>query len=307
MALTLTAIRLLARAHARKPFEGPVLTLGRQGIMATLDQCREAIRSQGVEPSALPAGMPTETNVPAFKTGPYRNFTNDRAMFTLLCGQPAETLDVSDYEDAEHIHDLNHPVPPALANRFGVIIDGGTLEHVFDPAQTLRNMKAMLKPGGRIIHMNPMNNWAEHGYYQLSPTLFHDFYVTNGFEFVECLVIGVGRVSAEGGHDKRAGVWRWTPGRPSAQVTSREMLTTFFEAEKRQERDDHIPQQGEAASGASSSQLGGVSGDGGGLNRLKARVLGTMPGAGMAVLIGKKILRRDLSSKPWGMDYVGRF
>ncbi|WP_324749101.1 hypothetical protein SH591_10675 [Sphingomonas sp. LY54] len=307
MALTLTALRLLARSHAQNPFEGPVLTFGRQAIIATLADCEAAIREAGLEPHPLPPEIPRGPNVPAFQTGPTSAFTNDVCFFWLLCGSRIETLDVSDYEDADHIHDLNRPIPDALKDRFGLVIDGGTMEHVFDVAQVLRNIKALVREGGRVIHMNPMNNWAEHGYYQISPTLYHDFYVTNGFAFSECLVIGVRRGSAEGMYDGRSGAWRWSPERPSAQITSREMLTTFFEAKKVEKVADRIPQQGEAASGASSSQLGGTARAGGGLGRAKARLLETVPSAGWAVLIAKRLLGRDLSSKPWGLEHVGRF
>lgn len=307
MAFTFSAIRLLARSHAKRPFEGPILTLGRQGIFGTLDQCRNVIRSQGLDPHILPQDLVTGPNVPAFKSDLYRNFTNDACVFWMMCGQVPETLDVSDYEDADHIHDLNTPIPDELRGRFSVIIDGGTLEHVFDIPQALRNLKAMLRPGGRIIHLNPTNNWAEHGFYQLSPTLYHDFYAVNGFEMLDCLIVELSPASAEGLFKRRCPVWRWTPDRPSAPIISRNMLSLYFESVKRSEVADRSPQQGECAGGASSSQLGGVKGKPGFLNKARTMALGISPMAGSVVLLGKRLLRRDLSSKPWGMEYVGRF
>jgi hypothetical protein len=308
LALTLSAIRLLARAHKRSPFRGPILTFGRQGVFGTLDQCREAIRSQGVEPRSIPEGMDVRTNVPAFKGSPVsRNFTNDGAVFHMLCGIVPEALDVSDYEGADHIHDLNTPVPEGLRDRFGTVIDVGTLEHVFDAPQTLRNAKAMLATGGRIIHLNPMSNQAEHGFYQLSPTLYHDFYVTNGFRLDECLILGGSAANVESLYVQRAKAWRWRPERPSAAVVSRSILSVWFEATKTSAVPDHVPFQGEGTEGTSSSQLGGVAGGGGAFNRLRERALRMTPAAGRIVWLGKKILRRDLSSEPWGLELVGRF
>jgi SAM-dependent methyltransferase len=307
MALTLTAIRLLARAHAREPFKGPILTLGRQGIIATVAQCEAAIRSQGVRVTPPPAGSDLSPNVPAFQSGPYRGFTNDKGVFGMMCGEIPETLDVSEYEAADHIHDLNEPVPEALKGRFGLIVDGGTLEHVFDVPQALRNIKTMLRPGGRIIHNNPMSNWAEHGYYQFSPTLFHDFYVTNGFELPECLILGYTLTNSESLYSKRAKVWRWNPQRPSAPITSKLMMGSFFEARKTSDCSEHVPQQGEA-SAASSSQLGGIgSTQMGMLNRIRERALELSPATGGLVHLGKRVLRRDLSSQPWGLQYLGKF
>lgn len=307
MALTLSSIRLLARSHARRPFSGPVLTLGRQGVYATLDQVKQALESQGARPHPLPQGTQTETNVPAFRADPTTSdFTNDTCLFGMLCGEPAETLDVSDYEDAEHIQDLNQPIPDALRGRFGVVIDGGTLEHIFDVPQALRNMKAMLRPGGRIIHLNPMNSWAEHGFYQLSPTLYHDFYTTNGFRMDECLIVGTTLANTESLYAQKSPLWRWSPDRPSAAMTSGDMLSIYFEAEKLADVPDHVPQQGEAARGASSSQLGGVTGEATLFSRLRTTALRVSPRAGRYVLLGKQLLKRDLSTKPWGLDYIGR-
>ena len=42
----------------------------------------------------------------------------------------------------------------------------------------------MCELGGEIIHAAPTNNWPNHGFYQLSPTLFHDYYTANGFEVI---------------------------------------------------------------------------------------------------------------------------
>jgi hypothetical protein len=46
---------------------------------------------------------------------------------------------VSPYEGAEIIHDLNRPVPDKLKESADFIVDGSTLDNVFDPAMVLRN------------------------------------------------------------------------------------------------------------------------------------------------------------------------
>ena len=78
-------------------------------------------------------------------------------------------LDFSDYEGADLIHDLNRPIPDSLRDRFDLIIDAGTTEHVFDVRQALTNYADMLRVGGRIFHSSPANNRLHHGFYQLSP------------------------------------------------------------------------------------------------------------------------------------------
>jgi topoisomerase-4 subunit A len=63
-------------------------------------------------------------------------------------------LDASKFEGASLIWDLNRPINSELKERFGLVIDGGTLEHVFDVAQAMENVAEMLtrnKAGNSFI------------------------------------------------------------------------------------------------------------------------------------------------------------
>lgn len=103
-------------------------------------------------------------------------------------------VDYSDYEGANIIFDLNSDrMPDDLKNRFDFIVDGGTLEHVFNQAVALKNMSDMVKRGGVIYHLLPCAGWTEHGFYSYSPTFFSDYYVANGWEIEVCDVIGIKR------------------------------------------------------------------------------------------------------------------
>lgn len=77
----------------------------------------------------------------------------------------------------ETIKDLN--LPQELG-RFDLVIDPGTIEHCFNIGQALLNAANAVKVGGRILHLNPMT-MLNHGFYNLNPTLFHDFYGQNGW------------------------------------------------------------------------------------------------------------------------------
>lgn len=307
MALTLTSLRLLSRANNRKPFTGPILTLGRQGIYASLDQCRAAIASQAGKVHPLPAGMDTKATLPAFRHPPYDRFTNDACAFWMMCGQEVEALDVSDHENADYIHDLNLPVPDHLRGRFGTIIDGGTLEHVFDIAQALRNIKAMLAPGGRVFHINPVGNWGEHGYYQFSPSLYHDYYDCNGFAMRECLLTAVSASDVDRLYSRRSPVWEWTPTRPSAPIVSGQLLSLHFEAAKEFEAGDRAPQQGGTNGEARNSRTGGTSPPEGQLQRMRARLQTISPSFGALAIPARRLIGRDLTRSPWGLRYLGKY
>src|SRR5205823_187017 len=49
------------------------------------------------------------------------------------------SLDASSYEQASEVVDFNAPAPDRLKNRFTAVLDGGTLEHVFNFPQAVRN------------------------------------------------------------------------------------------------------------------------------------------------------------------------
>jgi hypothetical protein len=83
-----------------------------------------------------------------------------------------ESLDFSDYERATLIHDLNLPLPTELKGRYSAVIDGGTLEHVFNFPVAISNAMGALSVGGHYIGITPANNNMGHGFYQFSPELY---------------------------------------------------------------------------------------------------------------------------------------
>lgn len=92
--------------------------------------------------------------------------------FHSLGAEKVESMDYSDYEQASIIHDMNLPISENLKERFSVVIDSGTLEHVFNYPVAIRNCMEMVKTGGHLILITPANNLFGHGFYQFSPELF---------------------------------------------------------------------------------------------------------------------------------------
>jgi SAM-dependent methyltransferase len=104
-------------------------------------------------------------------------------LFRYLGSDSVKSLDNSDFEGAEIIHDLNRPIPGELANQYDCIFDGGTLEHIFDFPTAISNVKKMLKKGGLCLLVDGANNFLGHGLYQFSPELlWRTFSRDNGFE-----------------------------------------------------------------------------------------------------------------------------
>ena len=86
-----------------------------------------------------------------------------------------QSLDISTYQGADIIADLNFEIPPHLRSSFDLVLDLGTLEHLFDVPKSLANIFYMLSEGGVYYSGVVCNNWIDHGFYQFSPTFFVDF------------------------------------------------------------------------------------------------------------------------------------
>jgi len=125
-----------------------------------------------------------------------RKIVDTRAFFDAL-GIELTVFDIVRERGEEVMLDLNYPLPEVHKQRFDFVIDIGTLEHCFNIGQALQNMAGLLKAGGMIFHENPFN-WGNHGFYNINPTLYYDFYGINGFDVMESWLVG------RDGHKERA-------------------------------------------------------------------------------------------------------
>lgn len=91
-----------------------------------------------------------------------------------------------------HETDLNYAISPfAFDDRFDIVLDPGTLEHVFNVPVALENIMNFSAPGGYILHWNPLQQ-PNHGFYNFSPTFYHDFYSANRMKVTEQYVCNHG-------------------------------------------------------------------------------------------------------------------
>jgi hypothetical protein len=172
------AIDAIGREHAYRPITGDVVFIGRQTVYFSPQDLARRLRDH--------CGEVDEGVIEVDRSTLYRNLAGelatDRSIVRAL-GVPPErikALDVSPYEGAEIIHDLNQPIPDALRASADFIVDGSTLDNVFDPAMALRNYADMLRPHGRLIAINAWN-LRDSTYTACSPSWYLDYFVANGF------------------------------------------------------------------------------------------------------------------------------
>jgi hypothetical protein len=127
-----------------------------------------------------------------------------------------DSWDYSDYEGASHIADMNKPLNERLST-YDTVIDGGSLEHVYNAPQALQNVSELCRDGGQILHISPGNNFCGHGFWQFSPELFFSLYCeSNGYAETRVFLASEYRTDTwyevmKPEHGQRANVISFTP------------------------------------------------------------------------------------------------
>lgn len=219
---------LLCESVTEFHISGKILELGKQGISLNIAHLSRVLNKYGL-------------TIP--ETDPKKTLT-DVDFFKALGFQTVESLDANSYEGADHIHDFNVPVPEYMKGQYDLIFDGGTLEHIFDFPQSLRNIFDLLKQGGVVVHAVPSHNHVDHGFYMFSPTLFYDYYAANHFKILKSYIF-----EYQNPHSPKSWrVYEYTPDcieHLSMGGWGKGMLGIFFVAQKVElSTADVVPQQG---------------------------------------------------------------
>jgi SAM-dependent methyltransferase len=150
------------------------LTLGRQGFYCPPAKFKRALKDFGM------TATPDEINR-CFRHAPMTALYADE-FFHFLGAKEAAAVDRSDFEGATLLHDLNDRFPEKARGQFDLVVDGGTLEHIFNYPAALRNCLELLRVGGHFVTIAPASGQMGHGFYQFSPELFFRvFSAENGF------------------------------------------------------------------------------------------------------------------------------
>jgi len=154
--------------------------LGVQDVHATHQQIEAMLRAAGGSPVEIPVAQRRYTDSQI--VGTERQCAHIADVFGMLGYSEVSTLDFSDAESPDIIHDLNEPIPDELRERFDLVFDIGVVEHVCDIFQALKNCMAMVKPGGAVMHFVPLHGWHNMVYFNFQPVYFLEVYGANGFQ-----------------------------------------------------------------------------------------------------------------------------
>lgn len=158
-----------------------LLTIGKQGITFSVDELKSWAKqtSFALDNSHLAASIAEKRQL------------TDTEFFKSIGFPSVDSMDVSEYEGASVICNLNNDIPSELYNRFDVVFDGGSTEHMFNVPKVFENYNKMLKIGGLIIHSLPSTGCLDHGFYMFSPTLFYDYYSQNKWKIEDFFMIKI--------------------------------------------------------------------------------------------------------------------
>lgn len=168
-------VRLLVAEHKKNPLKGTILSLGKQSVCVPLSKIKEIFNEFGCKIN--PDFKEKYDTTTRFKEG----CLDDESFISMFGNVNYQTMDVSSYEQASIVHNLNFPIPKELEGKFDYIIDGGTFDHLFDLKTSFENITKLLKPGGRIFQWNAASNYANAGYLSFSADFFYDYYTLNNF------------------------------------------------------------------------------------------------------------------------------
>lgn len=89
-------------------------------------------------------------------------------------------IDIDYNGKAEINHDLNYPIPTHLHDRFTLVYDGGTCEHVCNIGQALSSMVLACRLDGLVVQESPIVPYGQQ-YFGIDPQVQRDFFFANGF------------------------------------------------------------------------------------------------------------------------------
>jgi hypothetical protein len=169
MGFDINGIRLLLNAKQLGVNFEKVITIGRQGMHLKESDFHKLLINSKLKPIKL------EKHFESF--------------FELLGAKTTNSLDASHYEGASIVHDMNLPLPAKYKGRYTLVVDGGSLEHIFNFPIAIKNCMELIENDGFYIGITPTNNFLGHGFYQFSPELYYRvFNETNGFKVLKMYI-----------------------------------------------------------------------------------------------------------------------
>jgi hypothetical protein len=173
MALHKEWLMPFARAVHHHRLAGPAYSLGDQQTLFTYRYALKRLKAAGLlaNPNVKPTPDHCRPECLSF-----------RSLVAMLGIDEYQDIDINGL--AALRIDMSHSLPAEMYRRAASIFELGTLEHIFNIAEGFRNIHRLLRKGGTVIHCSPVTMY-DHGFYNLNPICFRDFYCANQYEILD--------------------------------------------------------------------------------------------------------------------------
>jgi len=180
MGINIQALKLILHENSLIPLYGKILLIGRSTVTIDYATVKMLFRQFTLKP-------PIEIrnrSVTKHQNSIYG--VDDRALFSAISSKITEidVLDVSNYEGANIIFDLNTSAPATLRGKYDFIYDSSVLDNLFNPAQALVNISNMLSGKGRYIGLN-VASFYPGAMVSCHPEWFYSFFAANSYRDVK--------------------------------------------------------------------------------------------------------------------------
>jgi len=207
MGITKQSLDLLLAENAFKPVTGSYLSLGKQNLSVSREDINALFIKYGLDTAKLNSLYEKGIFDKSTKYG--SGNIHDHDLLSCFSQARYRSLDRSDYEGADVVHDMNEPLPDSLKGQFDFIFNGSVMDNVFDPATLIKNTTQLLKPGGRILHLEHAGSYPG-AFVMFSPEWLYSYYAVNNFKDCKTYVF-LGNERGEGRFNWFGPMFSWKP------------------------------------------------------------------------------------------------
>lgn len=186
MAIDPTLLRMFMKLQERNALSGSIVTIGVQDVIFSHDSARKFFEKQnyGYAPIEESERSYRKSKAQTLYESIFKvqNPMHMHDLFRMLNFDEVHSLDAFDADDPTILHDMNKKIPEEHHNKYDVVFDVGSMEHVFDIKQFVENCINMTKENGTLIIYDALLGWHNECFYNFQTPFFFDVFKSNGFE-----------------------------------------------------------------------------------------------------------------------------
>ena len=152
-----------------------IIEIGSQEIQMHKEDLKQLFDNAGLKSDLI-------DKYPNMNNWPLRPFCSAKYFYESLGINEYQSIDINGDHGAI-AHDLNKPFDDkSKFNKFDIVTDQGSCEHVFNIAECYRTMHNLAKPGGYIIIAQAV--WKGNGYFKFDDSFFEGIAAANNYKVI---------------------------------------------------------------------------------------------------------------------------